>query len=154
MFPKENYFQRNSSEKGCRSTPAEWMFEELGQNIMHELSVTQNILNIALHHAEGQRISTIHVVVGQLSSMVDDSVQFYWDIISQGTNAQGARLQFETVPAQMQCLHCGTCYPLSGLDFCCPRCGSANVHVVNGKEFYVDSIEIEHEAESELGKDQ
>lgn len=115
---------------------------------MHELSVTQNILEIALRHAAGQRISEIELVIGQLSSFVDDSIQFYWDIISAGTPAEGARLRFKRIPAQMRCLKCGENYTLEG-DFTCPQCGAREGRLVAGNEFYVDSISVEEEARVE-----
>ena len=52
---------------------------------MHELPVTESVLEIALRHAKGagaERITNIYLVIGQLSSIVDDSIQFYWDIVS------------------------------------------------------------------------
>jgi hydrogenase nickel incorporation protein HypA/HybF len=75
---------------------------------MHELSVTQSILEIALRHShEGHRITDLYLVIGQLSSMIDESVQFYWNIISEGTGAQGAMLHFRRVPALWSALQIG-----------------------------------------------
>jgi hydrogenase nickel incorporation protein HypA/HybF len=52
---------------------------------MHELAVTEHILDIALKHAQNANalsVDEIYLVIGQLSSIVDDSIQFYWDIFS------------------------------------------------------------------------
>lgn len=112
---------------------------------MHELPVTQSVLEIILNHAgEARRITDIHLVIGQLASFVDESVQFYWDIISQGTIAEGARLHFRREPAVMLCYDCGYRYYLGG-DFTCPNCGSDIVAVESGEEFYIESIEVEAE---------
>jgi hydrogenase nickel incorporation protein HypA/HybF len=112
---------------------------------MHELAITMNVLEIALRHAENaERIGAVHLVIGQLSSMVDDSVQFYWDIISKGTKAEGSTLVFKRIPAVLECQTCYTQYPIaSRLDFTCPTCGGITVKVIAGEEFYVDSIEVE-----------
>lgn len=113
---------------------------------MHEMPVTQSVLEIALRHAESadaSRITDIYLVIGQLSSFVDDAIQFYWDIISEGTIAQGATLHFERIPAQARCDNCGAEYRLEGMDFTCPGCGGVAVTIVAGKEFYVDSINVE-----------
>jgi hydrogenase nickel incorporation protein HypA/HybF len=112
---------------------------------MHELAVTESILNIAANHAkkaDGQKVTDIYLVIGRLSSIVDDSVQFYWDIISQDTMCAGARLHFERVPAKMLCLDCGSTYLLEGELTPCTQCQSARVKVLSGDEFRVDSIEI------------
>lgn len=115
---------------------------------MHELAVTESILEIALRHAQqanAAKITAMNIVIGQLASIVDDSVQFYWDIISANTPAQGAQLNFRRVPAQMQCRDCGFEFSLNGKHLPCPQCGSILIKVLHGEEFFLESIEIELE---------
>src|SRR3990172_1832280 len=119
---------------------------------MHELAVTESILNIALRHAEqahATRVTDLHLVIGRLSSIVDDSVQFYWDMISQGTICEGARLHFERTPATLLCLDCNTTYTLAGELTGCPQCGGEHVTVTGGDEFRLDSIEVETASDRE-----
>ncbi len=111
---------------------------------MHELAITQNVLDITLNHAEGRRVTDIYLVIGQLSSFVDESVQFFWDFISQGTPAEKARLHFRREPAVMRCQTCGSSAPLNS-SFTCPACGSEAVTVEAGEEFYIEAIEVETE---------
>lgn len=112
---------------------------------MHELAVTQTILEVGLDHAPpGARITDLYLVIGELSSYVDDSVQFYWDVISEGTAAEGARLHFRRVPAEITCQGCGSVYsPHTALT--CPDCSSLQVTVTAGEEFYLESIEVTHD---------
>jgi hydrogenase nickel incorporation protein HypA/HybF len=123
---------------------------------MHEMAVTQSILDIALQHAERNgvgRVTALNLVIGQLSSIVDDSVQFYWDIISKDTLCEGAVLNFERIPAQMKCLDCGFTYTLSrGLE-ACPECDGFRVRVVAGDEFRLESIEVEEAASRQPSAD-
>jgi hydrogenase nickel incorporation protein HypA/HybF len=115
---------------------------------MHELSVTENILDIAARHArqaQAARVTDIHIVIGQLSSIVDESVQFYWDIISEGTICAGAKLHFERRPARLSCSTCGNSYILQGELMACPSCDSARVVIISGDEFLLESIDIEKE---------
>ncbi len=112
---------------------------------MHELAVTESILQIASEHASkagAKNVTDIYLVLGRLSSIVDDSVQFYWDAISEGTICQGAQLHFERVPAKLACLDCGTNFELPGELIPCPNCQGDHVKLVSGDEFRVDSIEI------------
>ena len=49
---------------------------------MHELPIAENIKNLAVKHAEqanAEKITDIFLVIGQLSSVVDESIQFYAD---------------------------------------------------------------------------
>ena len=109
---------------------------------MHELAVTQSILEMGLSHTPpGARITDLYLVIGELSSFVDDSVQFYWDLISAGTAAAGAHLHFRRVPAALACRACDHCYsPRAAL--ACPLCGSSNVAITAGEEFHLDAIEV------------
>lgn len=124
---------------------------------MHELPVTESILDIALRHAGeagATRITDIHLVIGDLSSIVDDSVQFYWDIISEDTMAAGARLHFQRLPILLRCLQCDHHYKPAQEDFACPQCGSERVKIEQGEEFYLESVEIErNDRKSEAGND-
>ena len=120
---------------------------------MHELAVTESILKIAVQHAtqaNAVRVTSLYLVIGQLSSIVDDSVQFYWDMLSEGTLCEGARLHFERRPAMLKCLDCDQTYALSGELTDCPNCHSVHIKVMTGEEFFVESIEIE--AASDLAK--
>ncbi len=113
---------------------------------MHELAVTESILSTAEKYARQSgagRVTDLYLIIGRLSSIVDDSVQFYWDIISQGTLCQGSKLHFQRVPASLVCLNCGHEYILDAELTLCPVCGSAKVKVTSGDQFYLDSIEIE-----------
>lgn len=118
---------------------------------MHELGVTQNILNIALHHADqagAARITELNLVIGELASIVDESVQFYWDMIAKGTKAEGAILNFKRINATLQCKSCGFTFDLNRRDFICPDCGSTQVEVAGGDEFFLESIDVDFEPET------
>ncbi len=114
---------------------------------MHELAVTQRILEIALEHAaraQAKRIVAIHLIIGDLSSIVDDSVQFYFDFLSSDTIAKGAQLIFTRLPARYRCRACGHEFsPEHGFEWQCPACGQMGVEILQGQEFCVDSIEVE-----------
>ncbi len=114
---------------------------------MHELAVTQRIAEVALRHAKehnATRVSDLYLVLGDLSSVVDDSVQFYWDIVTKDTLCEGATLHFKRIPTKLRCKDCTHTYTLTnGKLSLCPQCESANVEVFQGKEFRLESINIE-----------
>ena len=114
---------------------------------MHELPITQSILEIALRHAENAgavKVTNLYLVIGELSSVIDDSIQFHWEILSHGTLAEGSKLHFDRIAAKLDCSDCGNSYALEdGTLIPCPQCDSYQVKVVEGEEFRLDSIEIE-----------
>lgn len=119
---------------------------------MHELAVTQSLLKLAVGHAEeagASRVTDIYIEIGQLSSYVDESVQFYWDLISKGTLAEGANLHFQRIPMEMECRDCATCFKPNGVSFECPNCKSDRVTVVSGDVFQLVGLEVERPKEAE-----
>lgn len=113
---------------------------------MHELSVTESILEIALRHgreAGAEAVTDLYLVIGELSAIVDDSVQFYWNIVSEGTTASGSTLHFRRIPGKLGCRACGHTYSPRE-DLPCPACGSIEIDILAGEEFYLEAIEIAH----------
>lgn len=111
---------------------------------MHELPISQEILSIALRHAgEAKRIIRLNLVIGDLSSIVGDSIQFYWDIISKGTLAEGSTLHFERIKARFRCSDCENEFEPVDRNFECQKCGGYKVELVAGREFRLESIEVE-----------
>ena len=122
---------------------------------MHEMSVTQGVLNMALEHAQGRRITDIYLQVGRLSPVVPTSVELFFDYLSKGTLAEGARLHFEIAPIEMTCTECGRQADLSEWADLAPQfvmvkafergcaCGSKRLKVTGGVAFGLVSLNVE-----------
>lgn len=113
---------------------------------MHEYAVTKSIVDIAVNEAQkagAEKITSIRLVIGELSSIVDESVGMYFEIIAADTLASGAVLSFKRIPAQFRCNSCGLVYDKAGSSFFCPECGASGTPTGVGKEFYIESIEVE-----------
>lgn len=112
---------------------------------MHELSIAQAILQIALRHArQDTRITSVHVRVGHLRQIVPDALAFAWELSAQGTPAEGAELELEAVPIAVSCRACQAEGELDGFPLACRTCGSFAVDVIRGEELTVEAIELEH----------
>jgi len=113
---------------------------------MHELAVTESLLNTACDYAiksDAQRVISLNIIIGDLSNIIDDSVQFYWDIISENTICEKSILIFNKLSAKFICQLCGSEFEINGELLPCPVCGSMDLRTTQGDEFLLESIEIE-----------
>ncbi len=113
---------------------------------MHELSVTESLLDITLEHAHkanAERVLTINLVIGELTSFAGESIQFYFDMLSKETEAENASLSVSRIPARARCQACKGEFNPGGMNWSCPACGGPAEEILAGREFYVESIEVE-----------
>jgi len=77
-----------------------------GRNTMHELAIAQDMLDIVVTEARERSVSTINLVVGELSSVAEEPIRFCFEVVSKGTLAEGARLALTKVRALLRCKNC------------------------------------------------
>lgn len=82
-------------------------------------------------------------MIGELTGLESESIRFYFDVLSEDTVAKGAELVFKMIKAQFKCRQCGNIFERANFTFNCPVCGATGVLVDKGKEFYIESIEVE-----------
>jgi len=110
---------------------------------MHELSLTQNILDIALRSAGEKRILRVNLLIGQFSDEREESIRFYWNDLAKDTTARDARLIFQRVDAEMKCLECGVIFHPEEETSLCPSCQSHRLHLLSGDDVKLESIDVE-----------
>ena len=113
---------------------------------MHELSITQSILSIALEKAnevQASKVSKINLIIGELSGVVDECVEFYFGFLSKDTIAAQASLSFHQPPIQLRCRSCAAVFLPNDLNWACPGCREQKIEIISGCECYVDSIEVD-----------
>ncbi len=115
---------------------------------MHELSITDLILNTVLDHAKREHAGRVHrilLVVSELSDLQPLWLQRYFNELAQGSIAENARLEIERAAPQFVCNGCGTEFFLSlqGLDsVSCTECGSRDCTLVQKADYVVEEIEV------------
>jgi hydrogenase nickel incorporation protein HypA/HybF len=114
---------------------------------MHELPVTESILRIVLTNAEKngvRRVIAVNLQVGRLSDLEDDWIQRYFDYLSRGTIAEGAKLRIERMPILVQCSACAASYGVEKAaigDSACPACGHKGGRLISGREYFIKDME-------------
>ncbi|MEP0766139.1 MAG: hydrogenase maturation nickel metallochaperone HypA [Fimbriimonadia bacterium] len=115
---------------------------------MHELAATENLLRVVLDEAakaKARKVTRISLQVGEWSSFVPDCIQFYLGIIAEGTPAEGASLEWETVPTRFECRECGATFGAGDGPIACPACAATRARLISGREFSIVSIEVDGE---------
>ena len=113
---------------------------------MHELSIMQSALSLALDQARqagAARVHTIRLRIGALSGVVPDALEFAFEALTPGTMAEGAQLAIEHVPARFWCTTCTQEFQSDDLFAECPGCHSLSGELRAGREMEVASLEID-----------
>lgn len=113
---------------------------------MHELAITQSILDIARTAAAehgARQVKSVRIMLGEYSGVVPQCIQSYFDVISKDTIAEGAVLDIQHLPVLIHCNACGQDSRIDRLHVSCPLCGSTELKLLQGREFYIESIEVE-----------
>lgn len=113
---------------------------------MHEMAIAGSVLDGALRHAEGRRVTHVQLKVGHLRQVVPSSLEFSWELVTRGTTAEGAALGIERVEAVGACRACGSETPQSGFPFQCGECGDYGLEIVRGNELLIDWLEVDDSA--------
>ena len=108
---------------------------------MHEMAITQSVVDAVCEHAAGRRVHSVKLEVGELCAVVPDSMQFCFELATQGTAADGATLDLDMRPGAARCRTCAQEFELHDPILLCP-CGSADVEVLAGRDMRILSMEV------------
>ncbi|MBX7432727.1 hydrogenase maturation nickel metallochaperone HypA [Mycobacterium sp. Y57] len=108
---------------------------------MHEMALTQSVVDAVCEHAAGRRVNSVRLEVGALCAVVPGAMQFCFELATEGTVADGARLDVDIQPGSARCRSCAQTFDLNDLILLC-TCGSADVEVLTGRELRILSMEV------------
>jgi hydrogenase nickel incorporation protein HypA/HybF len=113
---------------------------------MHELSIMQSALSLALDQARqagAGRVQVIRLRIGALSGVVPDALEFAFEALTPGTPAEGAHLAIEHVPARFWCAACSREFQSDDLLSDCPDCHTPSGELRAGREMELASLETD-----------
>ena len=113
---------------------------------MHELSLTQSIVDLATENAHREKavtICSISVEIGALSGVIAEAMEFAFDVCSKGTLAEGAKLKIRHIPGRGRCLECHEESEIDTLTYTCPNCGKLALETIQGQEMKFTEMEID-----------
>ncbi len=103
---------------------------------MHELSITQGVVDICEKNAAGRRVTAVVLEIGALSGVIPEAC-------TRGTSLDGAKLIIERIPARGRCDDCAAEFSLKAYYEPCPGCGSFRVTILSGEELRVKELEVD-----------
>lgn len=113
---------------------------------MHEVGITQSIIEIAEQHARAQgagKINSVTVDIGALSGVMPEAVEFCFEACASGTLLEGTRLIIHRIPGRGRCGECGAETALDPQTFACAACGSFALETLQGNELRVTELEVD-----------
>ena len=87
-----------------------------------------------------EKVTSAKLRIGALRQIVPELLKTAFQILSEGTIAEGALLEIVAVPAQVTCQNCGRRAEVEDWIFLCPTCGSGNTAIESGRE--LDLVQI------------
>lgn len=113
---------------------------------MHEMGIAMQIVEIAIASIpadlENARIDRVNLKVGKLAAVVPDSLHFCFQIASQDTPLNNAKLNIEEIPVVARCIDCHVEWTVLEPVFRCGQCSSGSVEIISGRELDIISIEV------------
>ena len=112
---------------------------------MHELSVAEEIINIANQYLpveNNTEVLSVKVEIGKLSNILPDSLEFCYDALIGDTKLKGSKLIIEEIPVTVKCDDCKRTTVIEHIIFECKNCKSSKVKLITGNELKVTELEI------------
>jgi hydrogenase nickel incorporation protein HypA/HybF len=108
---------------------------------VHELAITESVVAAVADRVPGSKVTSVLLEIGALSGVVADSVQFCFDLVTEGTSLEGAKLEIVEPAAVCQCRTCGAEFAPDWPILLC-GCGSADVAIMSGQDLRILSVEV------------
>lgn len=115
---------------------------------MHELPVIERISDIVIRHAvknNVKKVVTVRLMVGELTDLLDEWMQKYFEYCTKDTIAEGAKLEIERIPAVMRCNSCSREFQVEKEkleSISCNACGEEkNFQLISGSDYFIKEME-------------
>ena len=112
---------------------------------MHEFSVAQSIVDIALkacNENQAKDVKIVEVEIGQASGVEIEALEFAWVSVVKDTPLENAGLEILKIPLKVSCRNCKHIYSPEDIYVLCPRCSQIDPDIIRGKELKVVAIVI------------
>jgi hydrogenase nickel incorporation protein HypA/HybF len=112
---------------------------------MHELPVSKEIHNVLAQEAKkhNARIKAVKLRVGRISGLEPNSLAFFLEVLTKGTDMEGLKVECEVVDPLLVCNKCHKKFTVDDIIFICPHCGSMDCRTLAGGDLEIVTISLE-----------
>ena len=113
---------------------------------MHEMTIAMNIVDIICQKANEEKavkVNSVELVIGNLSGIMIDSLEFCFEAAFKNTIADGSELKIDKIEAKAFCKSCKKDFMLDSDFSPCPTCNDFDFELKTGKEFSIKSFNID-----------
>lgn len=108
---------------------------------MHELALTEDLVELIGERFAGRRVTRVVLEVGKLAAVVPDAFRFCFGVCAEGTVAAGAELEIIETPGDARCLSCDATFEVDGFLAVC-ACGSSALELSGGDGLRLRAVEV------------
>lgn len=119
---------------------------------MHELAITQNLIEIARQHCEGCPVTRVRLEIGKLAGVMIDAIRFGFEVCCRDTPLEGCTLEIIEIEGRGHCEQCGLETEIDSLFASCPQCDQTPMRVIAGEELTIKEMEVRTCAEPVAAK--
>ena len=112
---------------------------------MHEMSIAQSLMEIVqeeMHRHQAQVLRSVTVHIGQLSA-IPEALTFCFQVMTTGTEFEGAKLITKVIPLEGRCGKCGQGFEIKDYAFVCPHCGGTDITTEAGQDLSIVEMEVD-----------
>lgn len=112
---------------------------------MHEMSLVEGIRSIVEDQAKAHgfaRVTRLRLEIGRFAGVEKAALAFAWDVVMQGSPAEGAALEMIDLPGQAMCYDCQKMIEINDRFDPCPLCGGGKLLPEGGDEMRIKDMEV------------
>ncbi len=109
---------------------------------MHEMSLAEGVLQVVEEAAQARPVRLVCLEIGALASVEVEALRFAFDVVKNGSVADGAALDILATPGTAWCMRCCSSVPIAARGDACPQCGSHQMQVTGGDDMRVKELEL------------
>ncbi len=113
---------------------------------MHEYSIVQALINQCEEVAKENGATKVNKVIckiGVMSGVEVHLLKVAFDTFKEQSICEEAELVLNVQKLKLECKECGNLFEVDEIDYCCDKCNSTKVKIIEGEDMYLMSLEME-----------